>query len=239
LRIIDGGDVLSYSERNMPIRDIPLVTDETYHILNRGNASLPIFQTKRDYQRFIRTFLYYRNKNPPVSFSKLKELPRSKRAEILRQMDKENDFNVEIIAYCLMPNHFHFLARQVADEGIFNFMRRFANSYSCYFTAKNERRGTLFESRFKAVRVESESQLLHLSRYIHLNPFSSFLVKDIKELTEYPFSSLPEYLGLTGGFCCQEPVLSLFSSREEYGQFVFDRSDYQRSLEEIKHQLLE
>lgn len=121
-----------------------------------------------------------------------------------------------------------------------SFLRLFTDSYSRYFNTKYKRRGSLCAGRFKAIRVESDSQLLHLSRYIHLNPYSSFLIKDFGGLLAYPFSSLTEYLGFSeNNICYKEIVLNQFSSHKEYKDFIFDRADYQRALEEIKHQILE
>lgn len=224
----------------MPARTVPLVTNEIYHILNRGNASTPIFRTRYDYQKFIQTFLYYRNNNTPVRFSKLTGIPRVERDKLLERLKKKKDFLVEITAYCLMPNHYHFILKQAKDKGILNFIRLSTNSYSRYFNAKNKRKGGLFEGRFKAVRVETDDQLLHLSRYVHLNPYSSFLVKDFEGLLKYPFSSLLEYVGSSKtNICKKENVLCQFPNPKGYKKFVFDQADYQRTLEEIKHQLLE
>jgi len=224
----------------MPNRPTPLITGEIYHVLNRGTGSIPIFKNKYDYQKFIQIFLYYQNENPPVRFSRISFLPREQQEEIFSRLKKEKDFRVEIIAYCLMPNHFHFLLRQKKEGGIANFIRLSTNSYARYFNTKYQRKGSLFEGRFGAVRIENEFQLLHVSRYIHLNPYSSFLVKNLTLLVDYPFSSLPEYLGKTKEEICQkEVVLSEFSSAEKYKAFVMDQADYQRELEKIKHQTLE
>lgn len=224
----------------MPARVLPLVTNEIYHIINRGNASVPIFKVKHDHQRFIQTFLYYQNINPPIRFSKFTKLNNTNRGKILRELKEKKKFLVELIAYCLMPNHFHFLLRQNKEDGILNFIRLSTNSYSRYFNTKYRRRGSLFEGRFKAVRIETDNQLLHVSRYIHLNPYSSYLVKNFESLLSYPFSSLPEYLGnVREGVCQKEIILEHFPNAGKYKEFVSDRADYQRSLEEIKHQLLE
>lgn len=224
----------------MPLRKIPLITNEIYHIVNRGNASSPIFKTKWDHRRFIKTFWYYQLGDPPMRFSKLLDLSQQERKKLIKKQRKEEKPLVGIIAYCLMPNHFHLLLKQARDSGILKFMELFANSYSRYFNTKYQRKGSLFEGRFKAIRLETDSQLLHLSRYIHLNPYSSFLVKSINELSDYHFSSFPEYLGLSKNNICQkEIVLSFFPKPEDYKKFVSERANYQKSLEEIKHQLLE
>lgn len=224
----------------MPIRKVPLITNEIYHVVNRGNASLPIFKGKRDYSRFVQTVLYYQFSSPPTKLSQLPNIPQPERAKIIHELEKKSETLVEIIAYCLMPNHFHFILKQLKDGGILNFTRLSCNSYSRYFNTKHQRKGSLFEGRFKAIRIETDSQLLHLSRYVHLNPYSSFVTKTVEETTHYPYSSLPEYLGISKEKTCyKEAILNFFSGIKDYERFVLDRADYQRGLEIIKHQLLE
>ena len=224
----------------MPIRFLPLVTDEIYHVLNRGTGAIPIFRRYRDYTKFKEAMFYYQNTDPPFRFSKFLKLAFKERLVLKEKMKRRKNFWVEIIAYCLMPNHFHLLLKQVKDQGIFHFMRLLQSSYSHYFNLKYKRKGGLFEDRFKAIRVETDSQLLHLSRYIHLNPYSSYLVKDLSALLKYPHSSLPEYLDHKKPQLCQkEIVLDQFPNRSAYKEFLLDRADYQRSLEEIKHHSLE
>lgn len=91
---------------------------------------------------------------------------------------------------------------------------------------------------FKAVRIESDEQLLHISRYIHLNPVTSYLVK-IETLLEYPWSSFKDYLGENASMVARDKVLGHFRSKEDYKRFVFDQASYQRELERIKHLTLE
>lgn len=220
----------------MPARYLPLVTGHIYHVVNRGTGLIPIFNNARDYKRFISLANYYRNREVPIRFSKLLTLSHDERKKILKETLAEKNFWVEIIAYCLMPNHYHFLLKQKQDNGIQNFIRLTTNSYSKYFNIKNGRKGTLFEGRFGAVLIQSEEQLLHTSRYIHLNPYSSFLVKNAKDIFNYQYSSLPEYLEKTSnGICKTGSILSHFSTREKYKKFLLDQADYQRSLEKIKH----
>lgn len=224
----------------MPTRTIPLVTNEAYHVLNRGNGSIQIFKSKHDFQKLIQTILYYRNASPPLKFSHFTKLPLLEKDRLTKELELKKDFCVEIIAYCLIPNHFHLIVKQINVDGIMNFMRRVGDSYARYFNTKYKRRGGLFEGRFRAVRIENDYQLLHLSRYIHLNPYSSFLVKDSKNLKDYPFSSLPEYLDYSKeAFCKKEIVLDQFKNPEEYEKFILDQANYQRTLEMIKHQILE
>lgn len=224
----------------MPGRKEIIVTDETYHVINRGTASQPVFLNKRDYQRASNTLFYYRNKKLPMRYSKFLEKCIEKRKEILERLNKENDFLVEIMAFCLMPNHFHFLLRQIVDDGIPKFLSKFTNSYTRYFNTKRKRIGPLFQGKFKAVRIETDEQLLHISRYIHLNPHTSFVVKEIEHLKDYPYSSFPEYLGKArANFCHKNDVLGQFKNPQAYKKFVFDQADYQRELQNIKHLMLE
>ncbi len=219
----------------MPARNTPLVTNHYYHVFNRSLARMPIFSYKSDYYRALDLLYYYNFKNPPYSLSKLKKADRKIRENIYQELEKKANCLVKIIAYCLMPNHYHLLIKQVQENGIMLFIRNFQNGYAKYFNLKNERRGSLFESRFKAVLIEDDNQLLHLSRYIHLNPYSSFLVKTKKALLEYCWSSLPVYLKKSTGFCQPDIILGQFKNRKDYLNFVFDQADYQRNLERIKH----
>lgn len=224
----------------MPIRIVPLITDQIYHVLNRGNGAIPIFKTDYDYSKFLEIVFYYQNANPPIKFSKFLQLPVSQRKEIIEGLSLKKDFLIEIIAFCLMPNHFHFIIKQIKDKGIYKFMSLFQNSYARYFNLKSKRKGGLFEERFKVIRIETDAQLLHLSRYIHLNPYSSYVVKDFSSLLKYPYSSLPEYLGQNKVKRCNSNIVfDQFPNLMEYQKFLFDQADYQRSLDLIKHQALE
>lgn len=93
-----------------------------------------------------------------------------------------------------MPNHFHLLLKQTKENGISKLVANFQNSYTRYFNLKNERVGPLFQGVFKALRVKTDEQLIHVSRYIHLNPYSSSVIKSFEELKRYPWSSVEEYL---------------------------------------------
>ena len=220
----------------MPGRTIPLVNGEIYHIFNRGVASQPTFLSKRDYDRALQSAFYYQNANPSIKYSKFLSLPITERADLLEKLSEKKDFLVEVISYCLMPNHFHFLLRQIKDKGIAKFMSNFANSYTRFFNTKQERTGPLFTGKFKSVRIETQQQLIHVSRYIHLNPYTSFVVKTLKDLEDYFYSSFPEFIGkISLNLCSKDVIFANFKTTQEYKQFVFDQADYQRSLDMIKH----
>ena len=224
----------------MPGRKIPLIRGQIYHLLNKGVLLQPIFRGTRDFKRAIELIRYYQNKKPPLRYSQFLLLSKERRNQILENLVNKKEFLVEIICFCLMPNHFHFLLKQLEEGGISKFIGNFTNSYTRYFNVKYKRTGHLFQGKFKAVRIETDEQLLHLSRYIHLNPYSSYLVKTLRELENYPWSSLPEYLGKTQtSLCSKEIVLGQFRYPKLYQKFVFDQADYQRKLERIKHLALD
>jgi putative transposase len=222
----------------MPPRKVILATGEVYHVMGRGVARSLIFRRKEDYQRIFKVINYYRYVNPPLRFSFFRRLPLKKKETSLKKL-RESKRLVEIIAFCLMPNHFHLLLKQLQKKGTSTFMRNFQNSYARYFNTKYHRSGALFQALFKAVRIETDAQLLHVSRYIHLNLVSSFLV-EIKNLENYPWSSFPEYMKSRSlEFVDPDLVLKQFKTEKDYKKFVFDQADYQRKLQEIKHLTLE
>ena len=169
-----------------------------YHVYNRGNRKQQIFLQERDYERFVEKIQQYQEKYP-----------------------------VEIVAYCLMPNHIHFLIKQVTGNGISQFMSNLCNSHSRYFNVKYETVGSLFQGRFKAKLVDKDEYLIHLSRYIHLNPVSLFkqINKNLfDQLSLYPWSSLPLYLsGVANKITNPKYLLQFFASvdpAKDYQDFI-------------------
>lgn len=209
----------------MPYRTTPFVNGEFYHLYNRGLERQPIFSNRRDYSRFIQTFFYYQIQNPKPKFSLYR---RSKTFPI----DPSKKI-VDIVCYCLMPNHFHFLGKQLKNGGVSEFMRKFIHSYTKYRNVKYKRQGPVFQGVFKAVRIETDEQLIHVSRYIHLNPLVSFLVRDLRG---YLWSSYPTYIGLTDDDrIVREEMLSFFNSAKDYEKFVLDQEGLGKTLELLKH----
>lgn len=212
----------------MPARIIPLVNDQFYHIYNRGVEKRRIFENRRTYTRFLQALSYYQLEGPKPKFSnfiKYKSFELNPTKKI-----------VGIICYCLMPNHFHFLLKQLKEGGVSEFIGKLTNSYTKYYNIKFDRIGPLLQGQFKAVLIESDEQLVHVSRYIHLNPVSSFLVKKPED---YEWSSYDEYLNNNKGICSKEVILNFFKSVADYKNFVDDQIAYAQELELIKHQLLD
>ena len=135
-----------------------------------------------------------------------------------------------------MPNHFHLLIKQLKDGGTSEFISKLINSYTKFYNIKFNRVGPLFQGQFKAVLIKSDEQLIYVSRYIHLNPISSFLVKD---LNKYEWSSYKEYIEGIKGFCQKEEILGFFKDTKSYQKFVLNQIEYAQTLEKIKHQLID
>jgi len=220
------------------MRKVVFANQEIYHVFNRSVEKIPVFNDKREYQRATIALDYYRFQNPPLKLSRALTLELKERQIFFENLRKDRKKLVDIICYCLMSNHFHFLLKQNLDGGISEFVKNFSDSYGKYFNIKNQRIGPLFQGAFKAVLIESDDQLIHVSRYIHLNPVTSF-VTEKTELSSYPWSSFPEYLGQPLEICNKEIVMNFFSSKEKYKSFVYDQISYARELEKIKHLILE
>lgn len=214
----------------MAIRKTILATGEVYHVLNRSVQRMPIFRGKRENAIFLEATKYYLQPNPPIRFS----IYRTKREKFPIKLEKQL---VTIINFCLMPNHYHFTLRQEKQNGIRIFIQRLSNSFAHYFSVKYKNRGHVFEGNFKAVRVETDEQLVHLSRYIHLNPVTSYLVENPED---YPYSSYCHYLDkVLFDFIDSSLVMDQFSSPKGYKKFTLAQKNYQRELEKIKHLALE
>ncbi len=214
----------------MSYRQAIFANGQFYHVFNRGVEKRTTFIDRRDYNRFVDSLNYYRAKDQRVRFSFRGRLP------ILNKDIPSGPLFAEVVSYCLMPNHFHLLLKQVNDSGITTFLSKLSNSYTKYFNTRHKRVGPLFQGSFKAVRIESDEQLTHVSRYIHLNPLIDYLVKDIKT---YVYSSYLEYIGIKEGFCHKKYIMGGFSSTETYEQFVLDQEDYGRSIKLLERAIHE
>lgn len=219
----------------MPYRITPLVSDHYYHIFNRGVAHQPTFLLAKDYERFLIYLSYYRHKKAPVRLSKLLQIRVDIRKKILTGLETTNDTIVDIIAYCCMPNHFHILLKQHVDGGVSLFMKKITDGYTRYFNTKHQRVGPVFQGAFKAVLINTNEQLLHVSRYIHLNPVVSVVIRE-NDFLSFPWSSLQSYINnKSSQFVNSQPVLENFRNSQKYLEFVRDQIDYGKHLEEIKH----
>lgn len=213
-----------------------LETNEIYHVFNRSIAEYKIFNNKSEYYRMLNSIQFYQFPSPTTNLNKfirsLGEQKHDFREKLLNTVDEKNKL-VDIIAYILMPTHVHLILKQLVENGISIFIRNSFNSYSHYFNLKHDRQGPLWQSEFKNVLVENDAQLLHLTRYIHLNPTTARLTEKPEE---WEYSSYREYLGEVDKkdkICKFSDLLDVKPS--EYRNFVNNRIDYQRKLKDIEH----
>ena len=225
----------------MPGRKTPLVTNEIYHIFNHSLDDRPVFVNKRECSRALEALNFYHFDALPFRLSYFLKRPKNEKTEMIKDLSNKGKKLVDFLCFCLMPTHFHLLLKQKKDNGISKFMSDFQNSFTRYFNSKHERKGALFLDQFKAVRIVSQEQFVHVSRYVHLNPYSSFVIKSLEKLENYPWSSLPEYAqdDKKQKICDVGPILSFFKNSKGYLKFIFDQADYQRELDRIKHLALE
>lgn len=195
-------------------RAIPLVTGEYYHIFNRGVARQQVFITQRDYQRALLTLDYYRYVDPPLKLSKFNDL--TVEEKIARSLSTATHPKlVDVISYVFMPNHIHLLLKQTFPGGISKYMSQTTNSYTRYFNTVHNRPGPIFQGSFKSVHVETNEQLLHLSRYIHLNPYVSKLTTK-NEVLSYPWSSISAFQDKADHLSEPGVIISQLKSSSEY-----------------------
>ncbi len=200
-----------------------------YHIYNRGVEKRIIFQDQQDYAVFLSYLKEYLLPKKEKELQKRLSDPQISSIEknnILKSL-RMNNFSGEItlLAYCLMPNHFHFFVKQKKSESIDRFMQSLATRYTAYFNRKYKRVGHLYQGVYKAVLITSEPQFLHLSRYIHRQALA------LQGLTfwEKQPCSYPEYLGKRKTeWIHPEEILSYFSNtitNLSYENFVKQNDD--------------
>jgi len=221
------------------MRKVPLVNGEYYHVYNRGVEKINIFRDINDLNRFHKCMLEF-NREEPIGSLYLKAQqsrsgPTAKNVAPL----------VEIVAYCLNPNHYHFILKQLVDGGISEFIKRIAGGYTGYINEKYDRTGVLFQGKFKSIHIDSDPYLLHLSAYVNLNDRVHKIPSDDKHLTK---SSWGEYMGKPVKIVCgdaKQIILGRFNDPSEYKkvaeeslQGILERR-YDDGVDNIEEYLLE
>lgn len=169
--------------------------DYVYHIYNRGVDKREIFNCDNDRRRFLACLHYFNDTNQARNTDYPEDTEKDSREKL-----------VEILAFVLMPNHYHLLIKPLVENGLSEFMRKIGTGYTHYFNIRYERSGTLFQGKYKFVRIENDEQLSYIPFYIHFNPAELIEVqwkeKEIRDqkkllsfLKTYEWSSLPDYLG--------------------------------------------
>lgn len=206
-----------YYISTMPSRNVVKVdsTDSYYHVYARGVSKMDIYRDNEDYSVFLSLLKRYLSNEPAKD-------------EIGRAYPHFSG-DVELLAFCLMPNHFHLLFYQHELGAITGLMRGVMTSYSRFFNQKHDRSGPLFETRYKSSRISNDRYLTHISRYIHLNP---------KRWRDWEWSSLPYYLkGWEAEWLQPRRMLELFDGVDEYEKFVSDYAGAKEALQLLEFEL--
>lgn len=202
------------------MRNIKIAPGEYYHIFNRGVNKQLIFHEAIDWARFLFLILYFQS---PVTFQNI--------GRPTKEFVKHSVFNinndeiikkrhVELVAFCLMPNHFHLIVKEVEEGGISQYMQRILNSYTKYFNTKYKKSGHLFQGPYKAVHIKNNEQLLYLSAYIHRNPRE--LINWLGKEDKYQWSS---YQDMTRQnrfekLLNSDIITGQFKNKKDYNNFV-------------------
>lgn len=181
-----------------------------YHVLNRGVDKRDIFMNNQDYSRFILGLYHFNDENPTDIWTDLlspqKEAQKKRNPTTIRAFDKKDRKQIiELLAFALMPNHYHLIIKEIKKGGVIDFMRKLGG-YSTYFNKQHNRMGVLFQGRYKSVPVKDDRQLMTVFNYVHTNPvalkepqWKNFKVKNHKTalqwLEDYKWSSYNDYIG--------------------------------------------
>lgn len=200
------------------------VKDAFYHIYNRGVAKQDIFSDDIDYKVFLK---YLKDALTEPKVKKVIFILQGQSFKGITKAVKNFKDKIELIAFCLMPNHFHLLIKQNDKNQMENFMRSIVTRYARYFNTKYKRVGHVFQGRYKAVMIKDDEYLLHLTRYIHLNPSEN--VKDLAKA----YSSYADYLGLRKTSWLKPEIVINFFNKQVLSEFK-KTTDYKSFVEKNK-----
>ncbi len=196
-----------------------------YHVYNRGANKQDIFHSARDYEVYTQIMSYYLLHPTGTAQSILARLQDKNKVTNLAN----DPSSCTLLAYCLMPNHFHLLLHQEESElTISDFMRRLSVTYAMYYNHAHHHSGAIYQGRYKNVTVTNEYQWLYLSKYIHRNPLHLQQSYEPCKLKDYAYSSYPNYIDLRIDQWVQtSPILDRHThdSFGQYQRFVEDGSD--------------
>lgn len=212
---------------------------EHYHIFNRGVDKRDIFSDTRDYERFLLSLNLLNDLNDGLMIE-WRDFKKSNAAagldDFLKRSFRKRSPLIEIVAYCLNPNHYHFILKQITDRGIEKYLHKIGISHSKYYNDKYKRSGSLFQGVFKSVHIDSNEYLLYLSAYVNKNnSIHGYNDNDI-----WLYSSLPDYLGKRSDtLVAKDIILSQFNNVNEYADFLNVNSLYMKKKKELEKYLIE
>ena len=242
------------------MRKTKFVNDEYYHIYSRGVDKREIFMDEKDFTRFLKGMKKF---NRIDAIGSLRDEDKLQTRSVCSDRhfvsgDSPNPL-VEIICYCLNPNHYHFILKQITDKGISKFMHKLEMGYAKYFNAKYDRSGSLFQGEFKDVHINTNEYLLWLSGYVNGNDRIHNTTRSVQldrkqtpsvgdfrhsvSVSNWQWSSYPDYLSLRNGTLCNQEemkiILDQFPNVKEYKKFVEVVIKESRKRKDIEKYLLE
>jgi REP element-mobilizing transposase RayT len=220
------------------MRNIDFAVGEHYHIFNRGVDKRNIFSERYDLERFLQSMREFNSVEPIGS---IYENSFNKDQNSLGSSASKLKPLVNFICFCVNPNHYHFILEAATDHGIEKFMHRLGTGYTKYFNEKYERTGVLFQGKYKAIHINSNEYLLHLSAYINLNDKIHRLGSSASKFTR---SSWKEYSEDGIGdhaedFCEKDIILGQFGSKKEYVKFAVEAASFAKENKDMTKLLLE
>ena len=201
------------------IRGNIIAPGEYYHICNRGVNKQVIFHDIPDYYRFLFLILYFQS---PINFPQLgrtiKDFIQHPILDIVQEVI--NKRTVELVGFCIMPNHFHLIIKEVEEGGISSYVQRISNAYGKYHNIRYEKSGHVLQGAYRIVHIEDDRQFLHLSAYVHRNPRE--ISKWFRKEDHYPWSSYQDFIrnNRWGNLLVPDIVLGQFDNKEKYQRFV-------------------
>ena len=232
---------MSKRYKNKKMRKTDFANGECYHVYNRGVDKRDVFLDEEDYARFLTSMREFNVINPigslyQKSFSEKQGEALGSKSPIGLLEPKAEQELVEIVCYCLNPNHYHFILKQKIERGVEKFMHKVSMGYTNYFNKKYKRSGSLFQGPFKSIHIESNEYLLYLSAYVNKNNFIHGY-----NLDDWKYSSLLDYLGKRSGkLCNKEIILGQFNNDvEQYSEFLEKNALYLKEKKEANKYLLE
>lgn len=198
------------------MRNIKFAEGEYYHVFNRGTDKRTITENRFDSERFVQSLAAFNTKIPIGSIYKQSFEHDNLLSNPVTKLD---DPLVDIVAFCLNPNHYHALITPLVDGGLSKFMQRFGTGYTRYYNERYERTGVLFQGPFKARHISDNNDLLRISAYINLNNIVHRLNGKAAKLVH---SSWQEYNSETNGICDKGIILEQFANAKAYKKFAED-----------------
>lgn len=198
-----------------------------YHVYNRGVDKREVFLDRYYYLRFLKSLQEFNREDAIGSIYEQSFRGESSLGDRVPKL-------VEIVAYCLNPNHYHLILKQVAERGIEKFMHKVGSGYTTYFNNKHKRLGVLFQGAFKAIHIDSNEYLLYLSAYVNKNKF----IHGYKN--NFNFSSLEEYIGKSySKICDKDIILKQFRNKKDHAEYLRVNAKHLKEKKMLARYLME